>query len=152
MSVGARLLALGGALSFAVALLHAACIVIGEPAYRYFGAGEGMAQLASHGSPYPALVTAGLVVCFVGFGIYAFSGAGIIRRLPFLRTVLVAIGLLHALRGVGEIVVLQIVVLAIHPSMMPVRYAVFSAVALAIGLIHLVGTVASWQTLSERPA
>jgi hypothetical protein len=33
------------------------------------------------------------------FGLYALSGAGVIRRLPLLRTVLVAIGSLFLLRG-----------------------------------------------------
>ena len=58
------LFAIGGGLSFAVALLHIAIIFIGAPAYRYFGAGERMAQQAELGSWVPAIVTLVVAVVF----------------------------------------------------------------------------------------
>ncbi|MGB4860371.1 MAG: hypothetical protein WBP11_13735 [Dokdonella sp.] len=39
----------GGILSAIAALIHLGCIVFGAPWYRFFGAGERMAQMASAG-------------------------------------------------------------------------------------------------------
>lgn len=51
---GSNFLIIAAALSALAALAHVG-VVIGGPAwYRFFGAGEGMAQLAESGSWYPA--------------------------------------------------------------------------------------------------
>jgi hypothetical protein len=94
-----NLLKLAGLSSACVAVFHLVVVFVGAPAYRYFGAGERMAQLAEQGSPVPALVTVGLTLVFVVWALYAFSGAGLVRRLSLLRTSLIAIGLVYALRG-----------------------------------------------------
>ena len=92
MLVGNQWLRIGGILSFAVALLHMVIIFVGATAYRYFGAGEDMARAAESGSVFPALLTFVLVIIFVLWGLYALSGAGVIRRLPLLRIALIVIG------------------------------------------------------------
>jgi len=69
--------AIGGALSFAAALLHLAIIVGGPNWYRFFGAGEGFAQAAELGHWAPALTTLGVaVVLFVAAG-YAWGVSGL---------------------------------------------------------------------------
>ncbi len=87
---GKTLLTLVAALNFGIALLHLVIIVVGVPGYLYFGAAE-LAITASQGSPMPALVTFGLTLIFAGFGLYALSGAGVIRRLPLLTVGLIFI-------------------------------------------------------------
>ena len=50
------------ALSATAALLHVGCIVFGAPWYRFFGAGEQMAQMAERGEWRPTLVTSVIVL------------------------------------------------------------------------------------------
>jgi hypothetical protein len=144
---GRAALFLGGLMVLGVAVLHVAMIFVGAPAYRYFGAGGRMAQMAAAGSPVPALITLAAVVVFVAVGLYGLSGAGRLRRLPLLRTGLVAIGTVFTLPGIALVAELSVFVHAAHAP--PVRFLVFSAVSLAIGLFYLVGTVVTWQALGK---
>jgi len=143
---GKRLLTLGAGLNFAVAILHLGIIALGAPAYLYFGAAD-FARLADAGSPLPALITLMLTAFFVGFALYALSGAGVIRRLPGLALGLVFISGLYILRGL--IVFLDLIRLA-RGADYPLRQMVFSAVALAIGLVYLVGTIRQWGYLNGK--
>ncbi|HYW08227.1 MAG TPA: hypothetical protein VE913_14790 [Longimicrobium sp.] len=135
--------------SFAVAVLHLAVIFIGAPGYAYLGAGD-LAPLATRGSPIPALLTSVLTALFALFGIYALSGAGRFRRLPVLRLALLAIGAVYTLRGL--LLPLELYALARGAASFPPRYAVFSAMSLAIGLLYLVGTTRLWSNLRPTPA
>lgn len=137
-----------GVLSSCVALLHLVVIFVGARAYRYFGAGEEMARLAEQRSPMPGLVTAGLTVLFAVWAAYAFSGAGLLRQLPLLKTGLIVIGSIYTLRG-----------LALGPEVVwfysghravPPRELLFSAVSLLTGLAYLVGTRQAWGHLRRR--
>jgi putative oxidoreductase len=96
---GDRLLVFGGVLTGAASLLHVAIIFGGPDWYRFFGAGEAMARLAARGSAYPAVVTTGIAAILGTWALYAFSGAGVIRRLPLLRPALVAIAAIYLGRG-----------------------------------------------------
>ncbi len=135
---------LGGILSFVVALLHLVIIFVGAPAYRYFGAGEDMATAAESGSAFPAMMTLVLVAVFTIWGLYAFSGAGVIRRLPLLRIALLLIGAIYTLRGVA--VFQQIFQIVTSSVQVAPREVVFSLVSLVIGLAYLVGTVINWKS------
>ncbi|MBA4122816.1 MAG: hypothetical protein H0X72_10205 [Acidobacteria bacterium] len=143
MRNGNQWLKLGGILSFVVALLHLVIIFVGAPAYRYFGAGEDMATAAESGSAFPALITLVLVAVFTIWGLYAFSGAGVIRRLPLLTIALLLIGAIYTLRGV--FVFQQIFQIATSSVQVAPREVVFSLVSLVIGLAYLVGTVINWK-------
>ncbi|MET0554710.1 MAG: hypothetical protein ABW221_16840 [Vicinamibacteria bacterium] len=132
-----------------MAVLHAAIMVVGAPGYRYFGAGERMARLDEQGAPGPALVTAGLTAVFALWALYAFSGAVWLRRLPLLRTGLVAIGAVYTLRGLAVLPEAYGLVAGRTPPVLP-RQLVFSLVSLAIGLAYLVGTGRAWSTLGAR--
>jgi hypothetical protein len=90
---------MGGLLTGAAALLHVAIILGGPQWYRFFGAGERMARLAARGSSYPAIVTATIAVILGVWALYALSGAGLLRRLPLLRVVLVLIAAIYLVRG-----------------------------------------------------
>ena len=138
-----------GICSVAVAVLHVVVIVVGAQAYRYFGAGEQLAGLAEHGSPIPALVTAGIVVVFAVFGWYGFAGAGLGARPPALRWALVCVSGIALARGLP--VVPQVAVLATHPSPVAQREVVFSSASLLLGLLYAVGTWRRWNWLREVP-
>ncbi|GAA4712997.1 hypothetical protein H9L13_03545 [Sphingomonas lutea] len=138
-------LVVGGLLSALASILHIAVIFGGPDWYRFFGAGEPMAQMAERGSPGPALVTAGIALVLAIWAAYAFAGAGLIRRLPLMRTALVAITGIYMARG-----------LLIAPLLMTPKATSFdlwsSAIVLAIGLVHLVGTMRAWPQLGRRAA
>lgn len=93
------LLKITGWLVFAAAVLHLGIIVGGADWYRFFGAGEALAVMSEQGAWYPVVVTAFIAAVLLVWSLYAFSGAGLIRRLPFLKTILLIIGIIFLLRG-----------------------------------------------------
>ena len=95
------LLSIAAVLNAIVALLHIGCIYFGATWYRFMGAGERMASLAERGSIQPTIITSFIVLIFSIWSVYAFSGAGVVFQLPFLRWVLVAITAIYLLRGVA---------------------------------------------------
>jgi len=138
---GRRCLIAGGSASLALAALHVLVIAIGPPAYLYFGRAD-LAEAASRGSLYPPLATMVITGTLSVWGLYAFSGAGLARRLPLLRTGLVTISGIYFLRGL--ILVLDIA-RWFAGEHLPARQAVFSSAALAIGLCHAIGTWALYR-------
>jgi hypothetical protein len=147
-TTGARLLFLAGLGSAAVSLLHVAIVAIGAPAYRFFGAGERMARMAERGIPEPTLITIALAALFAVWSAYGFSGAGLVRPLPFLAKGLLLIGLVYTGRGLALLPQLALVVgLA---GAVPLRHLLFSASSLAIGLLYVAGVIREWPALTAR--
>ena len=137
-------LVIGGCLSLAAALLHVACIIGGPDWYRFFGAGEAMAEAAARGEAYPALVTLAIAVILALWAAYAFAGAGLVRRLPLMRTALVAISAIYLLRG-------AVLIPALTVPQMGGSFNIWSSlIVLAFGLCHAVGTWKAWPFLSQR--
>ncbi|XQF90148.1 hypothetical protein ACOBV8_17210 [Pseudoalteromonas espejiana] len=100
-----RFLIAASALSFIASLLHVACIFGGPDWYRFFGAGEQMAQLAEQGSTYPTYVTLAIAVIIALWGLYALSGAGVILKLPLLKTALALITAIYLVRGIAGLII-----------------------------------------------
>lgn len=93
-------LLLAGIATSAGAVLHIAILFGGPGWYAFFGAPQGLVDMARAGNiraPISCLVIATFLALLAA---YAFSGAGLIRRLPFLRLVLAAIAGVLILRGV----------------------------------------------------
>jgi len=134
------MLVLGGAGSLAASLLHLLCILGGADWYRALGAGERMARMAALGHWYPTVLTLGIAAVLAAWALYAWSGAGLITRLPFLRLVLCAITGIYLLRALA-FVPLQ--------SFFPGNSAAFwwwsSGVSLVLGLLHAVGLRQAWS-------
>ncbi len=141
-----RLLILGGLLSAGASVLHLAVIAGGPDWYRFFGAGEGMAGLAEQGSWLPAIVTLGIALVLALWSAYAFSGAGLLPRLPLLRTALVLISAVYLLRGL----VLVPALIVNRGDVMP--FVLWSSlIVLVYGLAYAIGTWRAWPALSVRP-
>jgi len=135
-------LLLAGVSSFIAALAHLACIAGGPSWYLAMGAGERMAQSAARGHWHPTVVTLAIAVVLSVWGFYALSGAGTIRHLPLLKTVLCAITAVYLLRG------LFFFLLKPHfPGNSPAFWYWSSGICLVIGLLHLVGLYQSWSRL-----
>jgi hypothetical protein len=139
---------LAAALCCAVAALaHAGCIVFGGDWYRFFGAGEQMAQMAEQGLWYPTIMTSGIVAMLLIWSLYGLSGAGVIRRLPLTRMVLVLVAGVFLLRAVGFVALMPA-----FPENSLTFWLVSSAICLLIGGLFAVGTIGQWQRLGRRAA
>ena len=101
--LSSRCLTFSGTVTLVAGLLHIAIIFGGPTWYAFFGAPEPMVQMARAGALYPpifCLIVAALLLLCAG---YAFSGAGIIFNLPFLRMGLILIACVFILRGIAFI-------------------------------------------------
>lgn len=132
----------GGILTAIAALMHIAIIIGGPDWYRFFGAGEGMARAASQGRMMPTLITLGIATMLAIWAAYAFSGAGLIVRLPLLRTALVLISGIFMLRA------LAVVPLLLTPTEQSTTFWLWSsAIVLIYGLTYAIGTWRAWPEL-----
>ena len=138
-------LVVGGVLSALAALLHLAVIAGGPDWYRFFGAGERMARMAERGSWTPALMTIGIAGVLAVWSAYAFSGAGLIPRLPLIRTALVLISAVYLLRGLVLVPALALNFGGVTPF---VWWS--SLIVLVYGLFYAIGTWVAWPALSAR--
>lgn len=137
---------IAGALASALAaLLHVGCIIFGASWYRFFGAGERMARLAEAGSWRPTVITLGIVLVLATWSSYAFSGAGVIVRLPLLRTALCTITGIYLARGV-----VGVAFAAFAPGHNGAAFWWWSsAICLTIGALYLLGTWQAWPQLAH---
>lgn len=138
-------LLIGGVLSILAALLHIATIIGGPEWYRFLGAGEEMATLAENGSWIPATVTFGIFVVLFIWGLYAFSGAGFLKRLPFIKLALVFISTIYSVRGL-----MLFPVFVISPDLVNSLTIWSSVICLIIGMTYAVGTRQVWSTISTK--
>ena len=145
---GKKWLVLGGTLSALAAILHLAVIAGGPSWYRFFGAGEAMAHAAEQGSSTPALMTLAIAAVLMVWALYAFSGAGLIRRrLPLLRTALILISAMYLLRALAVLPLLMF-----RPELVDTFAIVSSLVVLAYGLAYAIGTWTEWAALKPAHA
>ncbi len=139
------ILVTGGLLSAAASVLHLAVIIGGPAWYRFFGAGEGMARMAERGDWRAAAITVGIAGVLALWAAYAFSGAGLIARLPLLRTGLVVISAIYLVRGLLLIPALLINQGGVQPFILW-----SSLIVLVYGLAYAIGTWIAWPGLSTR--
>jgi hypothetical protein len=140
---GERWLIAAALLSAAAAILHLAVIAGGPDWYRFFGTGEEMARMAERGSPVPALVTLGIAAVLATWSAYALAGAGRLRRLPLMRTALVAITAVYLARGL-----ILFPALALDPESVDAFALWSSLIVLVYGIVHAVGTFRAWRSLA----
>lgn len=141
---GASLLIAAAALNATAAVLHVGVVLGGPDWYRWFGAGEGMARLAAQGSAWPALVTLGIALVLATWAAYALAGAGVLARLPLLKTVLVTVTAIYLIRAIAGF---ALAVLAPGGNS-PVFWFWSSTICLAIGAVHAVGVWKAWPGLA----
>ncbi|MFQ3249279.1 MAG: putative oxidoreductase [Glaciecola sp.] len=141
-----NLLITAGCLSILAALLHIACIFGGPDWYRFFGAGEQMAQMAADGDTYPTIATLVIASILSVWGLYAFSGAGLIVKLPLLKTCLVLITAVYLIRGVAGLILPFLTTSpAIHQNSMAF-WMVSSTVCCVYGAYYFFGTKRLWHS------
>ncbi|MBS9921685.1 hypothetical protein [Vibrio alginolyticus] len=132
---------------FLAAFAHLGCIVFGSEWYRMFGAREAMAQMAEQGLWYPTLVTLTIAAVLCIWGTFTLAGAGVIKKLPLTRSILVVITSVFLLRAF------------LFPALMPsfpdnslTFWLVSSGICLLIGSLFAVGTKQEWSRLTQSNA
>lgn len=130
-------------LSGMATLLHVGCIIFGASWYRFFGAGEEMASMADAGSWVPTILTSGIATVLGIWALYALSGAGVIRKLPLLRTVLCSVTAIYLFRGL-----VAIPIALLQPQQATPFLWWSSAICLGFGVVHLIGVRQRWQAMS----
>ena len=140
-------LLLAGVAAAAGAALHVCIAFCGPGWYAYFGAPPGLVEMARSGNvraPISCFVIAAFLALLAA---YAFSGAGLIRRLPFLRPGLASIAAVLILRGL-----LFVPLIAWRPDTLAgicncrsidAFIVVTSALCLAMGVGYALGALAS---------
>lgn len=139
------LLVAAGVLDLAAAALHLACIAGGAPWYRFLGAGSRLVRMAEAGWWTPHIWAAGIAAVLAVWAAYCFSAAGLIPRLPLMRTALVAISAVYLLRAAAAPLML-----AVSSERSPAFIWWSSAIVLGLGLIHAAATALAWTSLSQR--
>lgn len=139
---GRNWLIFAAVMSFSGTALHVAVVLIGAPAYRFFGS---LALISQLGSYEPAVMTLSLAFVFAVFGIYGLSGAGVIRKLPMAAFVLLAIGFIYTSRGLALFT--QISQLILEPDSTQILPVLYSAIALLTGCAYFIGTAERWRWL-----
>ncbi|WP_435418894.1 hypothetical protein WAB17_04890 [Parerythrobacter aurantius] len=145
MNRGSGWLVAGGVLSLVAALAHLACILFGPAWFRFFGAPEPLIVAYEGGAMGLVWMTVAIAALLAVWAAYAFAGAGLIRRLPLLRTALVVIAAIYLARGA---VLFPALAAAPYPRS---GFDIWSsAIVLVYGLAYAIGTWLAWARL--KPA
>ena len=101
--------------------------------------------LSAAGHITPTLITLGIAAVLTTWSLYALSGAGVIPRLPLIRSGLSVIAGVYLLRGLAGFVLA-----ALAPGERSVGFWVWSSlICLVIGALYFVGTRQAWSQLSR---
>jgi hypothetical protein len=143
--------AFAGVTTFIGGLIHLSMIIGGSSWYRFFGAPESIAQMAGAGSLYPAFVCVFIACVLFTWSLYAFSGARVIAKLPFLRIILISISVALIIRGISFIPFMlispEIFQRITNCQSVNAFLIITSAICLIVGLAYAVGIKKSWSSL-----
>lgn len=145
-----------GIAAAAAGVLHIATIFGGPAWYRLIGATEPIVRLAAKDHPYPVIVCVVAATALFACAAFAFSGAGLIRRLPLLRTALVLITvalLFHGIAFIPLVVWWPHLMLGIYDGVgVNTILIVTSAICLAAGIGFGLGTSLAWSRIRSELA
>lgn len=135
-----KMLKLGGYINILIAIAHIICLVNADYFFEITGVGEDMRRNAEIHPLLPYTMTIFVAIIFFIFGLYGLSGAGKIRKLPLLKVGVFSIAAIYLIRGiVGTIVNIG------FESSFQWHHLLFSACALGIGSLYLLGGLRIWK-------
>ncbi len=141
-----KILLVTGVITIITAILHAA-MGFSPTVSLYFGAPEVLVQ-----NIYILIISCILIAIIIAaFGLYAISGAGYIRPLPWLKQILATISAVFLFRGFLFIPELMVVSgLLDAPFPVAPRFVVFSLAIFILGLAYLAGTIRGWRSFPSK--
>lgn len=123
-------------LTLILGLTHLLIPLIGYKAFIWIDAVE-LAKLYKNDKLIPTLITTTIGIALISFSIYGLSGANIIKKLPYLKTMLLTISLLFILRGCFLFLFLTLYLT--NSPFSKVNQIFFSSLSLLIGIGYLLG-------------
>ncbi|MDE5421532.1 hypothetical protein L3073_04885 [Ancylomarina sp. DW003] len=111
-----------------------------EYIFEVTGIGKEMSELAQTHSSLPYLLTVSVSIVFAIFGLYGLSAGGRFRKLPFLKLGIFTIAGIYIFRGLGELVFDMS-----KQDASSFAETTYSLIALAIGLLFLIGGLKKWK-------
>lgn len=141
------MLQIGGYINIVIALGHLIGLFWAEKMFEVTGIGKEMLELAQTHSSLPYLLTVFVAVFFFIFGLYGLSADGKLKELPYLKPIIFIIAAIYLFRGIGELIVdMQI------QQANAFLETLYSLIAIAIGLLFLIGGVKKWKlnTINEE--
>jgi hypothetical protein len=145
LSVQSKLLMSAGVIAAASAIWHLLCILGGPSWFAFARAPQQIIDSAQQGTllaPLGTIVVAALMFACTAF---SFSAAGLIRKIPLLKSALITIALLCIVRGLIAIPILM------TPTGLDVWEVIASSVWLYVGICFLVGSIEQYK-LSKSAA
>ncbi|WP_206052594.1 hypothetical protein [Neptunomonas marina] len=100
---GVLALSIGALIAIATAVAHLSCIFLGPSCYQAQMAPPEIVQSATEGTLLAPMATLIISFLFLVCAVFAMSGAGFIKKLPFIEPVLATISGLSLLRGLATI-------------------------------------------------
>jgi len=140
-------LKIAGGMNFIIALVHIAIIFGGPDWYRFFGAGEQMALMAEAGNIQATLITLFIACVLAIWGAYAWSGAGLLPRLPLLKVFLCLITCVYLLRGTAGLLAPLFPDNFFASQNAASFWVISSVICLVFGLVHVLGLIQKWRFL-----
>jgi hypothetical protein len=137
-----------GALSAVASIAHFACIFGGPDWFIFLGAPKGYAYAAARGAILPYVIAAALGTIIAVWAAFAFSAAGIIRRLPLSRLALVLISAVLLARGFGYFIVPGAKFWRPDLSLTFMWWS--SSICIVMGACFALGTWRAWPALSAK--
>jgi hypothetical protein len=133
---------MGGTISLAIAILQFVMYFGGPDVYRFCGTPESLIRFRLARPVTSFAVEILLAAMFTGFGVYAYSAAGVIGPLPWLRFGLAATASIYMVRGL--FVIPQI---SWKRREFNGRDVLYSSIALVVGTAYTLPTFWHWQDL-----
>jgi len=134
MKYGVLFLVLVAFIFFGTAVAHMSCIILGSECYAVQMAPPQIVESAINGTWLAPIGTTIVSTIFVIFGLYALSGAGIIRKLPLQKFGIYTIATLCLIRGL-----LPLQLWIRHPEKVSTVVFYVGVVWLITGLLFLFG-------------
>lgn len=126
------LLQLAATLDFLAAALHLYVIWWGPDGYRFFGAGERLAQMAERKHPWPVIVTLLITGILIVWGLYCLTLDGLALPLPWVEPIMLIITAVYLIRGIYPLIMSPFVAFFRTPFM------IWSTLICAgFGVVHL---------------
>ena len=138
-----NMLKLGGYINIIIAVAHIVGLIWADQMFEVTGIGKEMLELSEVHVSLPYLMTVFVAIVFFIFGLYGLSAANKFRKLPFLKLGIFAIAGIYIFRGLGELIFDMTM-----QEASPLAETTYSLIALAIGLIFLIGGLKKWNSNS----
>lgn len=139
MSIQSKLLISAGIIALASAIWHLLCIFGGTRWFIFARAPQQIIESAAQGTLLAPVATIVVASLMFACSVFSFSAVGLIRKVPFLKSALITIGVLCTLRGLIAIPTF------INPTGFDIWQIVASTIWFYVGICFAVGSLEQYK-------